>query len=614
MILLPIPKMCEYKEETFLIPDNLRITCKSEKTKKYISQFLGDFKLVEDSSDITFKICKDLKNEEHIINISSEGIDVVGGSEEALFRASATLKQIILQSDNGEIPALTISDEPDFENRGIMLDVSRGRIQKPETIKLIINIMADMKYNELQLYFDKIVFEYKSMSSYYCKENVLTVEDIKSIQKYCEERFIEFVPNQNSLGHMQGWIAQEEFKHLGIDRDDNKPSTTINPLEEESLQLVDRLYGDLLPVFASDKVNIGMDEPWELGMGQTKEACETIGAGRIYTDYLKKVCSLASGKYGKRPMFWDDIIMKHPEYIDELPKDCIVVDWGYEADSKFEKRCIRLKDSGLEYYVAPGTSNWESVTGRGMNMLYNIQVAANSGATWGAKGFLLTDWCDEGGVMPVCMSYIPYAVGAAYSWNSGCNGEEFESNVDECIQNVYRSKILETARKYVDKFILKNYGKSFAHIMYKLSKTYLLEPNGVYNETQLSRLARVDISDTELEGVIPQYFEEIEEYILKLKKESNECLLNCEDGELIKQEFEVLCDIAIYLARAIQICAGEYNGIEYSTMLPELTHLKTRFEKVWCERNIDVGYQNFESRLEGVIEKIDRIRQSGTNI
>lgn len=198
-----------------------------------------------------------------------------------------------------------------------------------------------------------------------------------------------------------------------------------------------------------------MDEPWELGMGQTKQACDAYGTGRVYTDYLKKVCALSSDKYNKRPMFWDDIIMKHPEYIDELPKDCIVVDWGYEADTKFEKRCMRLKEAGLDYYVASGTSNWESITGRGQNILYNIQVAANSGAIWGAKGFLLTDWCDEGGEMPLCMSYIPYAIGAAYSWNSGSSKEEFENNVDEYIQNIYRCKIMEIARDYVNKLSLK---------------------------------------------------------------------------------------------------------------------------------------------------------------
>lgn len=50
---------------------------------------------------------------------------------------------------------------------------------------------------------------------------------------------------------------------------------------------------------------------------------------------------------------------------------------------------------------------------------------------------------------------IPYAIDAAYSWNSGSSKEEFENNVDEYIQNIYRCKIMEIARDYVNKLSLK---------------------------------------------------------------------------------------------------------------------------------------------------------------
>jgi len=602
MLILPIPRKCEYKEGNYKLPEKVTVFCENEKVRRYLSAFFNVCSF-EKNADIEFKTASGLKEEEYKLKITEEKITIEGGSDMALFRGAATLKQIILQAENRELPLTEIEDYPDLERRGIMLDVSRGKMPKPQTIFNIIDIMADLKYNELQLYFDNIVFEYKSMADYYKKEHVYTVQDIKNIEKYCSERFIELVPNQNSLGHMQGWIELDEFKELGIKREDGIPTATVNPLEPKSLELVDRLYNDLLPHFNSGRAHVGMDEPFELGLGQTKEECEKQGRGKVYTDYLIKICSLISEKYGKRPMFWDDIIIKYPEFIDKLPKNCIVVDWGYEAETKYEKRGMRLKNSGLDYYVAPGTSNWGAITGRGHNMLYNIQVAAVSGTTWGAKGFLLTDWCDEGGVMPLFMSYLPYTVAAAYSWNSGCSGEEFENNEDEYEQNLYRVSVLDKARNYLDKFIFKTEGKSFAHVLWKLNKACLLEPDIVYNQTELSRLPRYEVPKEELKGVLPEYFEEIEEFIKRRQEEAKKCVLKCEEAELIKKEIDLLCDIAVYAANAVQICAGEYNNVPYDAKLPELEPLKERFEALWRERNIDNGYRRYESRLEGIYKK-----------
>lgn len=605
MILLPIPREINYDNEKYTLPEKISVLCESEKVKNYIKGFLKEYELSETKADIEFKISADLKDEEYTLEISGVGIYICGGSEKALFYAAATLKQIILQAEDSQVQFMKIKDYPDIEKRGIMLDVSRGRIPKPETVMKVVDILADLKYNELQLYFDNIVFEYKSMAAYYEKGKVLSIEDIEKIKEYCHERFIELVPNQNSLGHMHGWIELDEFKELGIKRDDNGPTATINPLDPNSFALVDRLYNDLLPNFSADRVHVGMDEPFELGHGQTKEACEKEGRGKVYTDYLKKICNLASEKYGKRPMFWDDIIIKYPEFIDELPKDCIVVDWGYEAETKYEKRGMRLKASGLDYYVAPGTSNWGAVTGRGHNMLYNIQIAAVSATTWGAKGFLLTDWCDEGGVMPIFMSYLAYIIGAAYSWNSGCSGEEFENNEDEYEQNLYRVEVLDKARDYLDKFIFMCEGKSFAHVLWRLNKACLLEPDIVYNQTQLSRLARLEVPVEELRGVHPEYFEEIEEFVKRRQQEAKKCVLKCEDADLIKTEFELLCDIAVFVSNAVQICAGEYNNMPYDVKLGELEPIKERFETLWRVRNLDGGYRRYESRLEGVCKKVN---------
>ena len=160
MILLPIPREINYDNEKYTLPEKISVLCESEKVKNYIKGFLKEYELSETKADIEFKISADLKDEEYTLEISGVGIYICGGSEKALFYAAATLKQIILQAEDSQVQFMKIKDYPDIEKRGIMLDVSRGRIPKPETVMKVVDILADLKYNELQLYFDNIVFEY----------------------------------------------------------------------------------------------------------------------------------------------------------------------------------------------------------------------------------------------------------------------------------------------------------------------------------------------------------------------------------------------------------------------------------------------------------------------
>ena len=60
--------------------------------------------------------------------------------------------------------------------------------------------------------------------------------------------------------------------------------------------------------------------------------------------------------------------------------------------------------SGLDFYVCPGTSAWRSLAGRVENMRANLQAAEKAGRECGAKGYLLTDWGDEGHWQPLAAS------------------------------------------------------------------------------------------------------------------------------------------------------------------------------------------------------------------
>jgi hypothetical protein len=199
-------------------------------------------------------------------------------------------------------------------------------------------------------------------------------------------------------------------------------SSTLNPLDEGSIELVKHLYDDLLPNFSSEYFNVGLDEPFELGHGKSKVMTDKLGTGRVYSNYLLKVYNEVKLR-NKKMMFWGDIIIKSPELIQELPKDIIALEWGYEGDHPFESNCEKYKEAGIEFYVCPGTSSWNSILGRSENMKQNLLNAAENGLKNGATGYLNTDWGDNGHIQYLPVSYPGFCYGAALSWGVSQNKE-----------------------------------------------------------------------------------------------------------------------------------------------------------------------------------------------
>ena len=89
--------------------------------------------------------------EGYALTISQSGIEISFHDSGGLRAASATLRQLFREYGT-KLPCLKIRDWPDFPRRGVMLDISRGRVPKLETLLDLAEKLSDFKINELQLY------------------------------------------------------------------------------------------------------------------------------------------------------------------------------------------------------------------------------------------------------------------------------------------------------------------------------------------------------------------------------------------------------------------------------------------------------------------------------
>ena len=93
------------------------------------------------ASDISFETNSLLENEEYTLDIGTDGITLSASGDEGFFRAATSLMQLVL-SQGKTLSFISVHDKPDFQRRGYMLDISRCRMPKPDTIKKLIDMLA----------------------------------------------------------------------------------------------------------------------------------------------------------------------------------------------------------------------------------------------------------------------------------------------------------------------------------------------------------------------------------------------------------------------------------------------------------------------------------------
>lgn len=560
-MLFPVPINESYEKEYYCLKES------------YQGQDLYTFwkEVKEGNADITFCYDRFFRKEEYQIQLNGEGVTVHFSSEEGKFRAVTSLYLLYLE-DGEKLPYGMIHDYPEFERRGFMLDISGGigggKVPKMDVLKQFIDRVALLKYNEFQLYMESLdCYRYEAYPQYTEGKETLTGEDMEELDRYCKERFIDLVPNQNSLGHLQDWMDLEDFAHLRVG-DENHISNTINITKPEAEEFINNLYQSLLPHFSSRNVNVGLDEAYGLGKYQLKELCDKEGYANVFINYLTKIHETTKNQYGKNAMFWDDLIIHYPEVLHRVPKGAIALDWGYDQiqSQMMGEHCAHLAANGVEFYVVPGNSMWNSNLGRSDCMIFNVRTAGEVGRNHGAKGYLLTDW----GNNFLSMLYFPLALAAQYAWNVG------EKQGGGQLKNEF----VWASEHFCDKFI---YSAKVTEYLKRLGNYYLLEPQLVHNATLSSYALRFEFEENQLyfsnldEFDNEYYFGNVIEYIEKIKKD----VLRTKMEETLLRQILINCEVTILGAQLVLAKTTRKNKEYIQILIEKIDLIEKEYTELW---------------------------------
>ena len=369
--------------------------------------------------------------------ITSKGIVIQAESVVAASYGLQTLLQINSQCSDGRLQALKIDDWPDFTERGIYYDVTRGRVPKIERLMEQIDLLSAHKINHYQLYIEH-VFKFAGHPEIGKGASPLTPDDIRKLDAHCRKRNVELIPSLASFGHMSNVLKHPRYRRFAEDWGIGKylspeagklqpwqrhKGWTLSPANPDVYKFLDSLFSEFLPLFTSDRFNVCCDETWDLGLGQSYKLCLKKGKGRVYLDHILKLRNLAA-KYGKRIMFWSDMIRHYPELIKEVPDDVTILDWGYNFNEDFD-RLRDLKKSRLDFFACPGTSSWVAPFPRLHEAMANIHGFAAAARKHGARGLLTTDWGDGGHGNFMENSWHGYLFAAEQAWNVNADRKDF---------------------------------------------------------------------------------------------------------------------------------------------------------------------------------------------
>jgi hexosaminidase len=517
------------------------------------------------------------------ISIQSAACRLIGHDPAGIFYARQTLAQL-RRLFPVSLPCLEITDWPDFPARGVMLDISRDKVPTMPTLFALVDRLAEWKINQLQLYIEH-TFAYRGHQEIWQHASPMTPEEIRALDEYCKSRFIDLVPNQNSFGHMERWLRHPKYLPLAEAPEGSDTPWgfrwdgpfSLCPTDPGSLTLLADLYSQLLPNFTSRLFNVGCDETFDIGQGRSKDECRRCGVHQVYLDYLCRVNDLVV-RHGRRTMFWGDIILKEPELIRQLPPNLIALNWGYEADHPFDAEASRFGQSGIPFYVCPGTSSWCSIAGRTDNMLANQRAAAEAGLKHDAIGHLNTDWGDYGHLQYLPISFAGLAAGAAMSW---C----LESNRDMPLARVLDTHVFEDAAGVMGAAACelgnayRAVGKQIANrsALFGIlvpSSTHRDPMDGITRDGLDASLAAIDSATRNLHRA-------------KMKRE---------DRELIRSEFENAAAMLRFACRK-----GRWkldpSGEKHDALADELKKISADHRRCWLQRNRPGGLEDGVRRL-----------------
>jgi hexosaminidase len=354
--IIPAPNILTINEGYFLLDstigisydDNFKVS--GDFLRKYLKK--GSTIELTNSNDIQFKLDDTIENPEgYQLDIQPSSIIIRAKTDQGAFYAVQTLRQLLppefengsFSEENLSIQCLTIKDAPQFQYRGMHLDVGRHMFSV-DFIKHYIDALALLKMNTFHWHLTEdqgwrieikkypklqniAAYRNETLIGHYSDQphqfdgkrygGFYTQEEVKAIVAYAQARHVTVIPEIELPGHAQAAISA--YPNLGCTGDQVDVATKWGVFEhiycskEETFKFLEDVLDEVITLFPSEYIHIGGDEAPKTNW-KTCDQCQN----RIKEEGLKDEHELQNyfitriEKYlnskGKKIIGWDEIL------------------------------------------------------------------------------------------------------------------------------------------------------------------------------------------------------------------------------------------------------------------------------------------------------------------
>ena len=344
---LPLPQSVELCNKVFTLSKGTQFKVEAPSHDKqileaYIEDMLSSYENDADKSCIRLIVTDSLEGisspEGYKMAITPEEITVSATSGAGLFYGLQTMLQ--MAGDGNTIACGTITDEPAFAYRGLMLDVSRHFFGK-EFIKKQIDAIAHFKMNRLHLHLTDgagwriEIKKYPRLTNFaawrkpglwkdwwagdrkYVNEGTegayggyYTQDDIREIVKYAQERYVTIIPEIEMPAHSEETLTA--YPELSCTHEPYKQADFCVG-NEKTFEFLENVLTEVMELFPSEYIHIGGDEAAK----QSWPTCP-LCQKRMKEEGLKDVNELQSylihriekfvNSKGSQIIGWDEIL------------------------------------------------------------------------------------------------------------------------------------------------------------------------------------------------------------------------------------------------------------------------------------------------------------------
>ncbi len=342
----------------------------------------------------------ELLSENFMLFDGVDEIEVIKGARGAVLRKG---KLVVSSDDERNIYPLIAKalcfgnaseGETLFNRFGVMLDCARNGVPKVEALKKFIPLISLMGYNYLELYTEDCM-EVEGEEQLGYGRGKISIAEFKELDEFSHSFGVELVPCIQTLAHLSRiFLHYKEYASVIRDKGD-----VLLVGEERTYTFIENIIKTCRKAFSSSRINIGMDEAFELGMGKYFALHGYESKESIMRKHLPRVVDICK-KYGFKPALWGDMFYRGRESVDtqSVPSEATLIYWNYLDDKPepYHKILDGLKNSNLNYGFAGAVHKWYGFAPLNEYSEHILSVQAELLPKYSVSDFKMTAWGDNG--------------------------------------------------------------------------------------------------------------------------------------------------------------------------------------------------------------------------